>query len=113
MLTVRPELMLYEPARGGIPAWGAIEIMAQAAGLYLGLEQGRRGPAARRYLLGVKHFRARREVLACGAELRVEARCRAADPDGIASFDCRILLGGEASVSALLTLWRSRGEPGR
>ncbi|MGH8129174.1 MAG: hypothetical protein ACRETC_12605, partial [Gammaproteobacteria bacterium] len=34
---VSPASPLFDPARDGVPSWAGIEIMAQCAGLYLGL----------------------------------------------------------------------------
>ena len=111
-LRVHPGLTLFDAERNGVPAWAGIEIMAQAAGLYLGLAgraQGLGRPALG-YLLGVRRFRARGELLAPGADLAVEALCQSAEADGIGRFDCRILEGGQERARALLTLWRPPGE---
>lgn len=105
----RPGLVLHDERRGGIPAWASIEMMAQAAGVYLGLV-ATQPRAAHGYLLGVRRFRARREVLPSGSELALEACCRVRGTEGIGRFECRILVGGEEAVSALLTVWRVSGD---
>lgn len=108
-LDVRPELVLYDARRHGIPAWGGIEIMAQAAGLHQGLVARSRGAGRPHlgYLIGVREFRAAESLLAHGKTLEIVAECRAADAGGLARFDCRILWNGQERVSALLTVWRA------
>jgi len=108
-LDVRPGLVLYDARREGIPAWGGIEIMAQAAGLRQGLVARSRGAGRPRlgYLIGVREFRAAAPLLAHGKTLEIVAECRAADAGGLARFECRIRAHERECVSALLTVWRA------
>lgn len=111
-LRVRPDLVVYDNVRNGIPAWAATEIMAQAAGLYLGLAAG---PAARGvggYLLRVRNFRTRCQTFTTDTKLLVEAVSRGVDSSGTGRFQCRILIGGKEMVSAQLTFGGSRGHCG-
>lgn len=109
--------VLYDPARGGVPAWAGIEIMAQCAGLYLGLARGgagRRNPPGTGYLVGVRGFRAGCEVFPEGSNLRIEAVCRAAEVAAgeLGSFECRILCGETEGARARLMLWCADDSPG-
>lgn len=106
-LRVRPELPLYDEKSGGIPAWAAIEIMAQTVGVYVGLDARAQGRGPRvGYLIGVRRFRSEREVFAAGLELTVEADCRYSESAGLGSFDCRIRDRGETLATAALSVWR-------
>ncbi|MDN5864524.1 MAG: hypothetical protein L0I62_04825 [Gammaproteobacteria bacterium] len=108
-LTVRPDLILYDEAIQGIPAWGSIEIMAQTLGVYAGLNAGsaevKSSPG---YLVGVRHFRVARAVLVKGLELDISAECRHCETWGLATFACRVRHAEEELVSAVLSVWRPR-----
>lgn len=114
---VRASSMLYDPARSGVPAWGGIEIMAQCAGLYLGLSRSQRGhhqrPASG-YLVGVRRFHATQAVLPGDAELAISANCETADlsAGGAGTFECRILCSANEGARAHLMLWCAEEAPG-
>ncbi|MGH8225697.1 MAG: 3-hydroxylacyl-ACP dehydratase [Gammaproteobacteria bacterium] len=106
-LRVRPELLLYDESLGGIPAWAGVEIMAQALGVYVGMDARDEGLGPRvGYLIGVRHFHAARPLIENGLELLVEAECRYSEPYGLGRFDCRILADDEELARANLTVWR-------
>lgn len=106
-LRVRPGHLLYDEALEGIPAWAGIEIMAQALGVYVGMDarEAGRGPRVG-YLIGVRRFHASRPLIESGRDVLVEAECRYSEPYGLGRFDCRILDGDEELVRASLTVWR-------
>lgn len=106
-LGVRPGLWLYDEALGGIPAWAGVEIMAQALGVYVGMDargQGR-GPRVG-YLIGLRGFSAARPLLENGLELEVTAECLYSEQEGIGHFDCRIIAVGVEFARANLVVWR-------
>lgn len=104
---VRPGLLLYDESLGGVPAWAGVEIMAQALGVYVGMDARDEGPGPRvGYLIGVRHFHASRSLIGNGTDVLVEAECRSSEPYGLGRFDCRILDGAEELVRASLTVWR-------
>lgn len=106
-LVVRPGLWLYDEDLGGIPVWAGIEIMAQTLGIYVGMDaraKGRRPSVG--YLIGMRHFRAARSLLANGLELDVTADCLYSEQEGIGHFDCRILAAGVELARANLVVWR-------
>lgn len=114
---VSPTSPLFDPACDGVPSWAGIEIMAQCAGLYLGLSRGyaRGGTASRSgFLVGMRRFRAHRPVLANHAELTLEAACDGArlSADKLGVFDCRILYADKLYVDARLMLWSTGDKTG-
>lgn len=113
-LQVRPSLVLYNAARSGIPAWAGIEIMAQAAGLYVGLNSRRAEgePAPLGYLVGVRRFHTTCETFTAGEQLTVEAVCVNAAARGLGHFECRILKDGQTLTGAILSVLRSPRKQG-
>lgn len=107
-LRIRSGLPLYDEELGGIPAWAAIEIMAQTVGVYVGLDARAEGRGPRvGYLIGVRRFRSNREIFVAGLELAIEADCRYSESAGLGSFDCRILEeNGSTLATATLSVWR-------
>ncbi len=108
---------LFDPECGGIPTWAGIEIMAQCAGLYLGLSRRYSGePGAPRsgFLVGVRRFRALRPLLVQGDELLIEAACDTVhtEADELGIFDCRILCGKYVYADARLMLWCAGDQTG-
>lgn len=108
---------LFDPSRAGVPAWAGIEVMAQCAGLYLGLSRrdaGGAGKPATGFLVGVRRFRAYRETYPAGAEMTVEADCEDAHVEAgeLGLFECRILCGGMVYADARLMLWSGGVETG-
>ncbi len=106
-LAVRSGLWLYDETLGGIPAWAGIEIMAQALGVYVGMDarDKGRGPSIG-YLIGLRHFEAARPLIADGLELDVTAECLYSEQNEIGHFDCRIFAMGEEFMRANLVVWR-------
>jgi len=105
-LEVRPALGLFDPARGGIPAWAGIEIMAQVAGLYLGMTRhatGRTHPQDG-YLLGARRFEAGVALFPAGAGLLIHAHCLAVTARGAGRFDCHIMSAGKEQATAELII---------
>lgn len=106
---------LYDPERGGVPGWAGLEIMAQCAGLYLGLSRGpgnsSRSPSMG-YLVGARRVDIAEPLLPLHAELLVEADCEAASlaSGELGTFECRILCADNLYVSARLMLWCSETE---
>ncbi len=115
--TVREDSPLYDPEQGGVPSWAGLEIMAQCAGLYLGLSRdpGHGGHApATGYLVGARRIDIAEPLLPPNAELRVEAACEAASlaSGELGTFECRILCADKLCVSARLMLWCGETDQG-
>jgi len=111
-LTVNDGLVMYDSGRRGIPAWGGIEIMAQAAGLHHGLTARAAGRGRPRvgYLIGVRNFHAAAGILAAGETLDVLAENLTPDSGDLAQFDCLILTDGVVRVRAVLTVMRTAAD---
>lgn len=87
--TVRPS-GLFEHA-DGLPAWAAVELMAQAVAAWAGW--GARcedRPVRLGFLLGTRHYRCDTDTFPPGTELRVEAVRSFHDDNGMGVFACRI-----------------------
>ncbi len=103
-LTVRPEDRFFVPGRG-IPAHLGLEWMAQACGLYAGLQAYAAGrPAALGFLLGTRRYRATRAWFTEGERLQIGATLVFRE-GGMAVFDCVIRAedGEELAVAQLTT----------
>lgn len=76
---------------GGVPAWVGIEYMAQAVSAWAGARARSHGGAPRAgLLLGTRKYETSGEPFACGARLRIEARCEIMGGNGLGLFDCTI-----------------------
>lgn len=72
-LTVRPGALFCE--RDGIPAWVGIEYMAQAMGVFSGVERRQQGGELQiGLLIGTRRYDSRVPVFALGARLTTTAR---------------------------------------
>ena len=110
--TVRDDSILYDGTRGGVPAWAGLELMAQCAGLYLGLSRASDAAAPDAgYLVGVRRADLVHPLFPAGSELLIDARCEAAGAAAgeMGLFDCRILCAGTAYLKARLLLWCGQG----
>lgn len=108
--TVREDSPLYDPERNGVPGWAGVEIMAQCAGLYLGLSRGsgHAGPSPSvGYLVGARRIDIAEPLFPLQTELLVEADCEAMElaNNELGTFECRILCADNLHVSARLMLW--------
>ncbi len=116
-VTVAVEIHAGSPfgvAGHGVPAHVGLEYMAQACGVFAGLQARARGEPVRvGFLLGTRRYLASRPWFADGETLEVTARLVLRDGP-MAVFDCRISAGGGMLASAQLTLYQpdpARGEP--
>jgi len=85
------ESVLFRRSDGSVPAFVAIEYMAQCIAAHGGLLARRRGDAVRPgLLLGARRLALRVASFAPGIELRVAARHVRGDATGMFQFDCRL-----------------------
>lgn len=81
----------YAAAEGAMPAWIAIELMAQALAAHVGLRARAEGrPPRPGVLLGCRAYRSVVARIAAGTALRIEARVSFADEGGFAAYDCSV-----------------------
>lgn len=93
----------YSDETGAMPAWIAIELMAQAIAAFANLQAHVQGePPKRGLLLGSKAYRAGAARIAAGERLRVTAQLLFRDDSGFAAYDCAII--GAAGELAAATL---------
>jgi len=103
-LLVRPGL--FTDAAGALPAWIAVELMAQSVAAFAGCQARRRGEApALGFLLGTRQFTCDVPAFPAGAELRIRAQSALENEDGMAIFDCQ-LQGPGCQASARLNVYR-------
>jgi len=89
----------------GVPAYAGVEYMAQSVAVYGGAVGRVNGiPPQPGLLLGTRHYRACIPYFEEGSVYQTECRELARTNDGIASFDCKILLGSETIAEARLTV---------
>ena len=93
-----------------VPAWVAIEYMAQTIAAWAGERMRASGGEPRAgLLLGSRRFEARRGSFPCGARLRIEARCELMAGNGLGQFDCRVEMDGEEVATARLSVYEPPG----
>jgi predicted hotdog family 3-hydroxylacyl-ACP dehydratase len=110
LVRVTPAKPFFTPGRG-IPAHVGIEWMAQACGLYAGMEAVSSGePVRLGFLLGSRHYHAVRSWFAEGETLVVSARMIYRE-GGLAAFDCTIAAGTDMLASARLTVYQPDEPP--
>ncbi len=98
---------LFRDADGGVPAWVALEWMAQCIAAHGGLVAHRDGRAPSPGLLvGAKRVALERARFAAGEELEVEARF-AGGAGALASFECALRAGVEVVATGTLSVYVS------
>ncbi len=91
----------------GVPAWVGVEYMAQAIAAWAGCQARARGEAPKiGFLLGTRRYSAGTGFFAPGMVLRVEVQCELFGDNGLGSFACRILHGGETLASANVSVYQ-------
>ena len=91
---------------GAVPAWVAIEYMAQAVSAWAGARGRRAGGQPRPgLLLGSRKYEAKCESFPSGATLRVEAQCELIAANGLGTFDCRITMDGREVAVARIAVF--------
>lgn len=96
----------YLDERGAMPAWLAIELMAQALSAHVGLGAWRAGlPPKPGVLLGCRRYRAAEPRYAAGTVLRVRAALAYRDEGGFGAYDCMISANGRELASATLKVY--------
>ncbi len=95
--------------RDGVPAWVAIEYMAQTAAALVGLRDQAEGRKVRvGFLLGTRRLSLSLENFAVGETYFISAKCIFED-DEAATFECSIAnAAGVEAASALLNAYRPR-----
>ena len=101
----------YEQALGGVPSCVALEYMAQAMALLVGLRDRRRGQRPRiGFVLGSRRLETRIPCFRDGERYRIAVTCTYED-ESFGSFDCMIADGrGETVATATLTAFQPEGE---
>jgi predicted hotdog family 3-hydroxylacyl-ACP dehydratase len=98
---------LFREPGGRVPAWVALEYMAQCAAAHGGLVARARGEAPRAgLLLGTRRLRLALEAFEPGSTLFVSARHRAGET-GLLAFDCEVCdaAGGPALAEGRLHVY--------
>lgn len=100
--TVRPDMLFVE--NGALPAWAAIEYMAQTIAAWAGHKAWAAGqPVKLGFLLGSRRFEAHQPSIAVGSRLRIETHCELLGDNHLGMFSCRLWADGielaQANVS--------------
>jgi len=93
--------------RGGqLDAWIGIEYMAQAIAAWAGHRARSQGRSVTLgFLVGTRRYEVRRQSFRVGECLRIEANCELMADNGLGMFACRILVDGELTASANLSVF--------
>ncbi|MBI2380647.1 MAG: 3-hydroxylacyl-ACP dehydratase [Gammaproteobacteria bacterium] len=95
-MRVRPDSLFV--ADGQMPAWVAIELMAQVIASYAGLKAWQAGQAIKKgFLLGTRDYKAAVPAFPVGMELRIAVQPLYQEDSGLSSFDCRVLDAGSGA----------------
>ncbi|BDU71446.1 ApeP family dehydratase [Mesoterricola silvestris] len=93
----------YADARGAMPAWFGLELMAQAIAAYGGLNRRAQDREPRLgYLLGTRAYTCTLPAFPAGSELGIHAELKYLDDSGLSAFACGITLDGEEVATAIL-----------
>ena len=105
------ESPFYEQTLGGVPSCVALEYMAQAMALLVGLRDRRRGQKPRiGFVLGSRKLETKIPCFCDGERYRILATCTYED-ESFGSFDCTITDGrGEPVATATMTAFQPEGE---
>ena len=96
----------YADARGNMPAWIGIELMAQAIAAHVGLLNRNEGkPVAPGVLLGTRRFESAQSAFSAGRVLRIHTAISFRDESGLAAYDCGIEAEGSGVASATLKVF--------
>ncbi|HDS1734220.1 MULTISPECIES: hotdog family protein [Pseudomonas] len=96
----------FNRADGSLPAWFALELMAQSVAAFAGYRARRLGkPVEMGFLLGTRKFECNVEHFPAGAELRIHAQRSLEDDNGMGVFECH-LRGAGIHASARLNVYR-------
>jgi predicted hotdog family 3-hydroxylacyl-ACP dehydratase len=94
-------------AEQGMPAWTGIELMAQTIAAWAGVQRLKSGGTVKLgFLLGSRRYEATQPFFPVGARLVIEARQELVAENGLAVFDCRIVLDGNVIATAHLNVFQ-------
>lgn len=107
-LTVRGDGLLFGNERA-VPAWAALEYMAQAIGAYVGLQAKQAGqPIRLGFLLGSRLLQSNVGTLPVGCKLAVTVE-KIVQDEQLGVFDCRVS-GDNIDISAKLNVYQPRSD---
>ncbi|MCQ8181774.1 3-hydroxylacyl-ACP dehydratase [Methylomonas sp. SURF-1] len=107
-ITVRGNGLLFGDERS-VPAWAALEYMAQAIGAYVGLQAKQAGqPIRLGFLLGSRLLQSNVGTLPVGCELAVTVE-KIVQDEQLGVFDCRVS-GDNIEISAKLNVYQPRSD---
>lgn len=93
-------------SQSALPAWFAIEIMAQSIGVWRGwLGKKQQLEPKLGMLLGTRSFKSSVSEFPCGAQLLIKADLLLQD-DKLANFDCSLSIDGKTMVQAKLNVYQ-------
>lgn len=103
---IHTDNVFYDTARGGVPAWTGIEYMAQAAAVWVGLEDTRANkPIEPAFLISSRQYTAHRPLFALGEPLRIRVHADLIDGPLVA-FTGTIHNATELLAEAIFTAYR-------
>ncbi|WP_339896815.1 hypothetical protein [uncultured Gilvimarinus sp.] len=103
---INSDNMFYDAARGGVPAWTGIEYMAQAAAVWVGLEDAQAGrPVEPAFLISSRQYTAHQPLFALNDTLRISVHVDLIDGPLVA-FTGRIYRDSELIAEAIFTAYR-------
>jgi predicted hotdog family 3-hydroxylacyl-ACP dehydratase len=101
---VREDNLFLVPGHG-VPAYVGIEYMAQCVAVHGGAHERASGhPPRQGLLLGTRHYRSVVPYFTPGATYQVKCRQLTANLEGMASFECCILLDGEVIAEGRISV---------
>jgi predicted hotdog family 3-hydroxylacyl-ACP dehydratase len=89
----------------GVPSYIGIEYMAQCVAVHGGACEHARGfPPPQGFLLGTRHYHCEEPYFLLNSSYQVKCKMLVSNPDGMCSFDCRILSDNRVVVEARISI---------
>lgn len=96
----------YADAKGNMPAWIGIELMAQTVAAHVGLLKHREGASLKHgVLLGTRRFTSARPFFLAGEPLRIDVQMIFRDISGLGAYECQLSSCGKDVASATLKVF--------
>jgi predicted hotdog family 3-hydroxylacyl-ACP dehydratase len=96
----------YVDARGNMPAWIGLELMAQTIAVHVSLSKRMQGLQVQLgVLLGTRRFETKTASFAAHSLLHIEAKPLMQDESGLGAYECRILTPDQILAEATLKVY--------
>ena len=97
----------FDKALNGVPSWVGIEYMAQSIAAFAGIHSVLANELIRvGFLLGSRKYKADTDIFTQGQQVKVVANELYNEPEGLAQFDCQLIIAEQIVASAKVNTFR-------